>query len=661
MYRWIRILILQAGVLAGGVAFGQDSVYFEFGKILPEDFHPSSSVVDSGADVVILQDVGRTVLEGHPEGWKVKYMHYRKLLIRNRKGFDAAKFWISFNPYKNGFGKLSSLRANTYNLEGGKITQTKVDSADMFLEADAGELKERFSFPDVKEGSVIEYVYSIYAGSTLNLNLWNFQGAYPRIHSSYTVTFPVVFNYVVSKQGSLPVTRVNDSMKILMTIGSYVVRTEAYIIHWEMRDVPAFKEEPFMSTTDSYVSGIRFQLSEYTEFDTKRRKKFLGDWKELNQDLYKSKAFGGIMTTSSHWLRKELRTIVEDSVNEMDKARALFAFVRDHFTSTGRSYLSDDDISLKDIFKARKGGVAEINLLLTAMLREGGISADAVILSTRDNGVINPYYPIIENFNYVVVRCRIGGRIYFLDASEPRSGFGHLPLDCYNGYGRVVSEQPDSVFFRPDSLVESKIVIMSLTSNEAGDSLSGTCIMQRGYYTSLDIRNEIADKGEDVYFEGIRKSYPFDIRLTEPHIDSLRAYDQPVRVRYGLAFSTGGGDLLYFNPMLSEVLKENHFSAAVRHYPVEMNNTINELYVLRMDIPAGYAVEELPKQVRVRLNEDDGSYEYGFLVDETSIQFRSKLVLKRTFFEPEDYQSLRDFFAQVVKKENEVIVFRKKK
>ena len=446
-----------------------------------------------------------------------------------------------------------------------------------------------------------------------------------------------------------------------MTIGSYVVRTEAYIIHWEMKDVPAFKKEPFMSTTDSYVSGIRFQLSEYTELNTKRRKKYLGDWKELNEDLYKSKAFGGIMTTSSHWLRKELRTIVEDSVNQMDKARVLFAFVRDHFTSAGRGYLSDDDISLKGIFKARKGSVAEINLLLTAMMREGGISADAVILSTRDNGVINPYYPIIENFNYVVVRCRIGGSTYFLDASEPRSGFGHLPLECYNGYARVVSEQPDSVFFRPDSLVESRIVIMSLTSNEAGDSLSGTYAAQRGYYTSLDTRDEIADKGEDVYFEGIRKSYPFDIRLTDRHIDSLRAYDQPVTVRYGLSFSTGGNDRLYFNPMLSEVLKENRFSAAVRHYPVEMNNTINELYLLRMDIPAGYEVEELPKQVRVRLNEDDGSYEYGFLVDETSVQFRSRLVLKRTYFQPEDYQSLRDFFAQVVKKENEVIVFRKKK
>jgi hypothetical protein len=367
------------------------------------------------------------------------------------------------------------------------------------------------------------------------------------------------------------------------------------------------------------------------------------------------------MTTSSHWLRKELRTIVEDTVNQMDKARTLFAFVRDNFKNTGQGYLSDEDISLKAIFKARKGSVSEINLLLTAMMREGRISADAVILSTRDKGVINSFYPIIENFNYVVVRCRIGGRVYFLDASEPRIGFGHLPLNCYNGYARVVSEQPDSVFFRPDSLVESKIVIMSLTTNEAGDSLSGTYAAQWGYYTSLDIRDEIADKGEDVYFEGVRKSYPFDIRVTDRHIDSFRAYDQPVTVRYGLGFSIGAGDRLYFNPMLSEVLKENLFSAAVRHYPVEMNNTFNELYLLRMDIPAGYYIEEMPKQERVRLNEDDGSYEYAFLVDETSIQFRSRLILKRTFFEPEDYQSLRDFFAEVVKKENEVIVFRKKK
>jgi hypothetical protein len=113
--------------------------------------------------------------------------------------------------------------------------------------------------------------------------------------------------------------------------------------------------------------------------------------------------------------------------------------------------------------------------------------------------------------------------------------------------------------------------------------------------------------------------------------------------------------------MLSWGMKENPFSASKRTYPVEMPFTRNELYVLQMEIPKGYAVEELPKPVTVKLNETDGSYEYNITSDGQSIQLRSRLVLDRTFFQPEDYQSLRDFFALVVKKQEEEIVFRKVK
>jgi hypothetical protein len=113
--------------------------------------------------------------------------------------------------------------------------------------------------------------------------------------------------------------------------------------------------------------------------------------------------------------------------------------------------------------------------------------------------------------------------------------------------------------------------------------------------------------------------------------------------------------------MLSEGWKENPFAAAVRHYPIEMPYKIDELFVLQMDIPKGYEVEEVPKGARIKLNESDGTYDYGFLQDGETVQFRSRLVLKRTYFLPEDYQNLRDFFALVVKKQGEVVVFRKKK
>jgi hypothetical protein len=355
-----------------------------------------------------------------------------------------------------------------------------------------------------------------------------------------------------------------------------------------------------------------------------------------------------------------MRRIVDDSVNGIDKAKAVFAYVRDHFTNTGRDFLAGGNQSLKDIFKSHKGGVAEINLLLTAMLREEGLSADAIILSTRDNGKISPSYPVMENFNYVVVRLKMGDNTYFLDASEPRMGFGHLPLDCYNGYARVVSEKPDSVFLEADSLAELKFVSLLLSNSEGGDSMTGIYTAQRGYYASVNIRDDIADEGEKSFFERERKSYPFSAGLGDRQIDSLQRYDLPVTVHYSISFPVGDDDRIYFNPMLAEGLKENPFSAAERHFPIEMKYKVSELFVLRMEIPKGYVIEEMPKGTRVLLG-DDGSYEYMFQTDDEAVQFRSRLILNRTFFMPDAYQPLRDFFAAVMKKQEEMIVFKKKK
>jgi hypothetical protein len=661
MNRYTLLFLLTLS--RGFSGYCQDTVSTGYGHVLPEEFHPISPVIDSNVDVVVLSDVGHAELVGIPFfGWRVQYTRCRRLLIRNQKGVGAAKIKISFDPDKNGTGKLWNLHANTYNLKAGEVVKVPVDTTDMYLNKENdGNVTESFSFPDVGPGSIIEYTYSIASGSMTRFHSWDFQGDYPRLKSEFTATIPATFNYAVSRQGALPMTRTVDSSTKKIGVGSYWVQTLVYNIHWGMKDVPALQSEPYVATMDDHVAGVRFQLSAYTELDTRRRKTFLNSWKDLNDRFYKDKTFGGIMTASTHFLRRELREIVQDSLSDIDKAKTLYTYVRDNFTSKGSEMLSDEDRTIKEVFKSKRGSLSEINLLLTAMLRDEGLKADAVILSTRGNGVINPYYPLTENLNYVIVRLRAGGRAYFLDATDPHLGFGKIPLECYNGYARVVSEQPDSAMLVPDSLTEFKFGTMFLSSNDAGDGLVGTFKETQGYYTSLEIRNSVSKRGQDAYFEELRSAYPFEVQLREKQIDSLKAYDEPVTVHYGVAISMAGEDRLYFNPMLSEGKKENPFAASVRHYPIEMPYKIEELFVLQMDIPKGYEVEDLPKGVRIKLNESDGSYEYGFLSDGESIQLRSRLVLSRTYFAPEEYQNLRDFYALVVKKQSEVVVFRKKK
>lgn len=661
MHRRHHYFLLFAGVLIAFTSSGQSSPETPAGEVSVADFQPSSPVIDSNVNVVILRDSGTADLESYFGRWLVRQTRYRRVLIRNKNGFDAAKVDISFDPDANIMGMGVLVSGRTCNLVEGKIVQTKLDSSEIFLDKESGdEYKYRISFPNISEGSIIEYSYSLFSRTLYTFHPWKFQGEYPRLKSTYRMTFPQAFNYVVIKQGILPMLREDLTKDTLYVVGRYTIRTKAYTIIWEMNDVPAFKEEPYISAPSDLVSGVRFQLSEYTNLETGRRQKVQSTWEEINKDLYKSKAFGGIMTTSSHWLRKEMRTIVADSVNGMDKARAAFAFVRDHFTSTGRSVIADEDQSLKDIFKSRKGSVAEINLILTAMLREEGLLADAVILGTRDHGQVSPTYPVADNFNYVIVRLRSGGRTYYLDASGPRLGFGQLPPECYNGYARVVSEKPDSVIMDADSLTEHRVSSIVLSNNEHGDSLTGEYSAVEGLFTSESVRDEVAVYGEQRFFELERKNYPFPVEVSDTHIDSLQLYDAPITVHYSIALPTGEEDRLYLNPMFNGGVKSNLFSAAERHYPVEMPFQMDFLYVLRMEVPKGYEVEEVPKSARVLLG-SDGLYEYLIQADPEIVQVRSRLVVKRTYFAPEAYQPLRDFFAAVMKKQAEVVVFKKKK
>ena len=119
--------------------------------------------------------------------------------------------------------------------------------------------------------------------------------------------------------------------------------------------------------------------------------------------------------------------------------------------------------------------------------------------------------------------------------------------------------------------------------------------------------------------------------------------------------------MIYFNPMLNEGIKENYFVSAERLYPVEMPFSMSEMYVLNLDIPTGYELEELPKSAQVTLNDDEGTFQFLVGKNDNMIQFKSVIKLNKATFQPEDYNSLRDFFALVVKKQSEQIVFKKKK
>jgi len=111
---------------------------------------------------------------------------------------------------------------------------------------------------------------------------------------------------------------------------------------------------------------------------------------------------------------------------------------------------------------------------------------------------------------------------------------------------------------------------------------------------------------------------------------------------------------------MHEGIGENPFKAQNRLYPVEMPYRINDTYYLKMDIPAGYVVDEIPKSERVMFNEDEGMFEYLVSKSEKEISIKTVIKLNKATFVNEDYETLREFFNHIVKKQAEQIVLKKK-
>ncbi len=668
MYKLITILSIIFFISAKA----QNIKNEKFGTIKIEDFSPKSSILKDD-DAVILSDVCSSEFEGNNNGnFTIIYKQHKKILIRKKTAFDAASFKV--NLYQGNSlteERLDDVEAATYNLENGKIVVTKLDKEAVINEKiNRYNNAKKFTMPDVKEGCIIEYSYKLKTQFWDHLRSGNFQSQYPTLWSEYQVTIPPMFGYVVVKKGDYKEFLKVDSFKNIFKSYSILFRGEsayesasvgsfsgdAKWLLWVMKDVPAYKKEDFVANHSEHKIKFEFELHtvKYSETNTKQ---YIKSWLETASDLLKSESFGQILDKEKNgWIEKEVNTLT-GKLEGIECAKKIFSYVRDNFICTDYDAirLSDDP---KKIFKNKKGNVADINLLLTAMLYQKGFIANPILLSTRGNGKVSEVSAILDEYDYVICQLKIDSTTYLLDASQSKIGFGKLPSFCYNGYSRMIAEMPYLVDLSANKLNESKTTIVFMINGE-NKKMEASYESKLGYIESQDLRKKLTATSTADYIKEIAKAYPVEAQIDSIEIVNQKNLDEVITVRYDFKFPKADEDIIYFNPFFAEATKENIFKAERRKLPVEMSFTFDETYILDMEVPTSYKVDEMPKSVRSKFNDGEGLFEYIIANKEGHIQLRCKFQLNNANYSAEDYDSLREFFGLMVKKQAEQIVFKK--
>lgn len=667
--RKILTLIILCTVTKCAIA--QEKSPVKFGKISLDDFSPYTGDTSYGA--VIIADIGSTSFVGNKKGWfSHVFKRYTRIKILNQKAFALATQQLYL--YKNGDNKeeLIDISGAVYTNDNGKINDVRLDKRGVFEEQySANFLAEKFTLAGVKAGAIIEYTYTIKSDFDFRLHPWEFQNMqYPCLWSEYQVAIPGLMVYAFARQGfnNFYINKAwvshENYLVTEQTNSNYAsnsrdlnVGTPTNNQRWVMKDIKPARIESHMSSPKNYIDKIEFQLNKVSDGET--FKDVANNWDKMSEELLKDKDFGESLNETPDWLGNTINKVAADN-DELQNAKNIYYYVRDNFICIHYPNYNDINIktSLEDVFKKHSGNEGEINLLLILMLRQKGYTADPVMLSTRENGFNPGSYPILDRLNKVICKLQSGGKAYFLDASKRHAGFGFLTEGCYNGVARVINaSHPDSVNLSTDSIKETKVVLINIINGENG-TLDGTAGETHGIFQSFNMREAIgAQPGNAV--KVLKEYCPAGLQVTDVTADSLTQPELPLKLNYNFTINTNKEENFYFNPFIGQFLEKNPFSANERMFPVQMPYCMQNVYIFNMEVPEGYKVVEVPKSIRLKLGETDGGFDYLIAVANGHIQLQCSIRLNKANFDPDFYDALRNFYADIIKKQSEQIVFKK--
>jgi hypothetical protein len=674
---WAALLLALPGTLLAQAPVPVKVVKIKFGQPEPADFTAKSFVADSAAPGVVLYDYGSTRFRLKGNSFQLESDRVTRIKILKKAGYDLATIEVPLYHRDASEEKIVSLRGFTYNEVGGKVEKVKLETDKAFTEERTKNIRVRkFTLPNVREGAVIEYAYTVTSDFLFNFQDWTFQREVPTRWSEFQATIPEYFDYKMLMQGYEPLalqTRESAQAQYnLHTEGGFTDRgqhvssdnetitAQATNYHWAMQDVPALRDEPFMTTSRDYVARINFELAGQ-RMPGGVYQNMSGSWEKINADLLANTEFGGQLGKVA-FLDAALKAMVTQYPDPADRAAAVRELVLKSVKYDGTNRYSASG-PLKKSYELHRGTSADVNLLLIAALRQAGLPAQPVILSTRAHGRVNQSFPLLEQFNYVIgVLPLADDKELLLDATEPLLPCGMLPTRCLNQTGRLVADKDQAgrwVSLTPTQR-HNHFQDIKLTLDAQGN-LTGKVHEEHGGYSGAAVREKLQQLGEKKYVTDLASRHP-SWELPAYTFGEVAEVSKPLALNYEVrqpASTPGTASELYVSPLASFGEGQNPFRHAERTYPVDFGATNQDIIVLTLTLPQGYTAE-LPKPATIALPDQGGRYVYAASSPTPgTVQLVSRLTLDKPVYGAQEYASLREFYRLALAKQAEALVIKK--
>jgi len=637
----------------------------DIGKVTKEELLEKRHKDDTSAVAAFKFKKAKTTFNySENNGFVSSTEFFIKIKIYKKEGTSWGNFDI---PYYIGYENLNKeqieiLSAYTYNIENNQIIKEKVENQSKFKKViNEYWAKRTIAFPNVKEGSIIELRYKFKSENLSILPEFQFQYDIPVDYAEYQSIIPEFFIYKGIKSGYKDIeveqkiengSQSFDNKHNQRMSMSYRQINSLY----KANDIKAIKDEAYTSNVENYYGKLDHEL-ETIRMPNEKPKQISTTWEAVVMSIYKDDKFGKEIKEFEYFMH-DLKLVINNKKEPTDRINAVFNYLKSNM-NWNENYGYYAKKGVKKAYQEKSGNAAEINFILLSMLKMAGIEAYPVLISTRENSVAN--FPNKSTFNYVIVAVKEQGKTLLLDATDKNATINTLPIRCLNWIGRLIEDDGTSteINLMPEKNSLNAINMMAEVS-ENGE-VSGKVRKQYFDYNAYLFRDKNNGVSNESLIERTERKFA-GVEITDYSAQNNTDLMLPIIESY--SFSSDNlvetiGNTMYISPMLLFTLTENPFKQEAREYPVDFVFAFQEKYNISLKFPDGYLIESLPSPAVVALPENLGKFSYNISKNNNQAQLIFSLEINKAIISPEYYESLKNFFKEIVNKQTEKIVLKK--
>ncbi|MBS7332994.1 MAG: DUF3857 domain-containing protein [Weeksellaceae bacterium] len=603
--------------LSSVFSFGQKSLS-DFPALTTQQLELKSVSFEQDAQAVILDESG--YMNVYLGGYQLTVK--RRIKILNENAYHLGNIELEYYA-KNNTEKITKISAQTINEVNGSYINSEVQSKDIFDVKNGDDYNViRFAFPNVKVGSILEYQYTLRSQNIFSADPWFFQHDIPTLYSKYETKVELYGSHTKLILG-----------KRLQSKYKNIDRT-AYL--FELTNIPSVKELKYVYNPDKVSESIRLQ---FTKYDT---------YPEFRKDFEKYN-----LLNESEFAVKNYAKKIPDGENEFETLNnVIYQFKKDFRWNNYRGIISEK--SQRVTLHTNEGNLADLNILLSDILKQKGFKTNLILLTSRIHGKVLTSVPYVDHFDYLVNYVELkNGESFVINAVDiPEHDIRFANLNMYNNKAYLLDESKNGKFVIIHQILSENFVDFKYNFRNGSISESRKDVFN-GYFF---------DKNEKDSKKLISRYLNSPINIQGDNQSSeIRFINNRFVVGHNSKVPFSDSDSFYVleNPLIQFISTYN-FDEVDRQIPVEFNFPYYFKINVQVEVPDGFEILQSDHFDQTINPNNDLVYSQRQKVNGNMLVISYELYLGKAVFEAKDYSVLKQFYEKVQKEVAKQITLKKK-